>query len=84
MKTTLLKMFRKRFEIIRFGENSWALVDHKDQRVIYKKGSSDHPITNRTQAIFQGVATMLSTYEFQKFITTRRKRIYRSTILKRP
>lgn len=83
MKTTLLKMFRKRFDVIRFGENSWALADHKDQRVIYKKIGSEIPLINQIDAIYQGVCIMLSMYEFQKFITTRRKRIYRSTILKR-
>ena len=82
MKTTLLKMFRKRFEVITFGATSYALLDHKEEKVIYKVPYADTPLVTRSMAIWQGITMILSTYEFQKFVTTRRKRVYRSFLTK--
>lgn len=82
MKTTLLKIFRKRFEIVKFGENSFALLDHKDERIIYHK--CDHkPLVTLQETILEGARRAITTYEFQRFITTRRKRMYRLHLTKR-
>jgi len=83
MKAKLLKKFRKRFEIITFGKNSLALLDHKDERVIYNIVPG-RPIRCLSDAIVVGVSKLeIGFYQHLEFIKTRRKRMYHSHLTKK-
>lgn len=82
LKTKLLRMFRKRFYLIPFGEN-WALTDNKNLEVISSiPYSGGEPFRTRQRAIYFGMSQLMGVWEWFTYYKIRKQRQYRQEMRK--